>query len=118
MVETLMLFTRAEREDLWNLHLTTFQKMFPFMLWYDNTNYGRWSLIYLIYVFRLDKSTPEVYTEFLDGNFVIKFSNGFFNQILTDQAIEFLDRMCKVMGGVIGITQTLAVLYRWTETVK
>ena len=41
MVRTLLLFIRARREGLWQLHLYAFHEMLPFFHRYDHTNYAR-----------------------------------------------------------------------------
>ena len=38
------------------------------------------------------------------GNFVVKRSNRCFNQVPVDQATEWMNRMCKISNGIIGIT--------------
>ena len=43
MVSILLLFVRAQREGMWDLHLYAVQKMLPFF----HTNYARWSAVYL-----------------------------------------------------------------------
>ena len=54
----------------------------------------------------LEKTAPEIYAEFQAGNFVIKRSKNLFNQVPPDQATEWMNRMCKVSGGIIGITRS------------
>ena len=41
MVSTLLRFTRAQRDDIWNLFmLLPLKKMFPFFFQYDHQNYA------------------------------------------------------------------------------
>ena len=47
MVSTLLLFTRAQREGIWELHLASFLKMIPLFMRYDHFNYARWGIVYL-----------------------------------------------------------------------
>ena len=47
MVEILLMFIRAQREGNWNLHLHSFQRMIPYFMTYDHTNYARWGVIYV-----------------------------------------------------------------------
>ena len=47
MVVVLLLFTRAQRDDIWELHLYSFKCMLPFFVYYDHTNYARWGPVYL-----------------------------------------------------------------------
>ena len=53
----------------------------------------------------LEKTAPEVYAQFKSGNFVIKRSKNYFNQVPPDQATEWINKMCKSAGGIIGITR-------------
>ena len=54
----------------------------------------------------LEVTVPEVYEEFLAGNFVIKRSNNYFNEVPGDHATEWVNKICKTAGGVVGITRT------------
>ena len=45
MVNILLRFTRAQRNGLWELHLSAFRDMLPFFHRYDHTNYARWVCI-------------------------------------------------------------------------
>jgi hypothetical protein len=65
---------------------------------------------------QLQETAPEVYQEFKGGNFVIKESIDTFNQVHTDQALEHINRNCKVSGGLVGITCTQSALDRWMLT--
>ena len=40
------------------------------------------------------------------GNFVVKKTNGAFNQVPIDQATEWVNKLCKLSNGIIGITKT------------
>lgn len=69
MVEILLMFTRAQREGNWNLHLHSFQRMIPFFMTYGHTNYAHWGTIY---VSEMHQLPPEVKGRELDkGNFVV-----------------------------------------------
>ena len=106
MVETLLDFIRAEREDNWELHLESFAAILPWLVVYDHNNYSRWGPVYLTEMRSLEKTAPEIYEEFKVGNFVIKRNNNVFNQVSPDQATEWVIKMCKASGGIIGITRS------------
>lgn len=110
MVEILLMFTRAQREGNWNLHLHSFQRMIPYFMIYDHTNYARWGVIYVNEMHHLP---PEVQKEFEDGNFVVKQTSQNFNQVDPDQSQEWLNGIGKKRGGIIGITKTSSALSRW-----
>ena len=105
MVEILLGFIRANREGNWQLHVDTFAVMLPWLTIYDHTNYARWGPVYVADMKGLPQTAPEVFREFLEGNFVIKRSNKRFNQVPMDQATEWMNRMCKLSNGIIGITR-------------
>ena len=111
MVQILLLFTRAQREGQWDLHLYAFQEMLPFFHRYDHTNYARWGPIYLA---QMKQLPPEVQAEFENGNWVVKGSSRKFNQVDPDQALEWLNGTGKRGGGIVGITRTPSALFRWT----
>lgn len=64
MVCILLLFVRAQREGMWDLHLYAFQKMLPFFHRYDHTNYAQWGAVYLA---QMKQLPVEVQTEFDKG---------------------------------------------------
>jgi len=47
MIEILLMFTRAQREGNWELHLHAFQRMLPYFIRYDHTNYTRSGTVYI-----------------------------------------------------------------------
>ena len=46
-LELVSMFTRAERDGIWELYLYSFRCMLPFFHRYDHTNYARWGTVYL-----------------------------------------------------------------------
>lgn len=105
MIEILLDFIRAQRDGNWGLHLEAFSAMLPWFTIYDHTNYARWGPIYLADMKLLEKTAPEVYTEFRNGNFVVKRTKRRFNQVSADQATEWMNKICKMQNGIIGITR-------------
>ena len=59
-----------------------------FLTIYDHTNYAKWGPVYLAEMKNLESIAPEVYAEFMNGNFVVKRSKRRFNQVPVDQATE------------------------------
>ena len=68
--------------------------------------------MYLSDIKRLSQDAPEVYSQFIIGNFGVKECSGTFNVIPTDQALEHVNKQGKVAGGLIGITPTDSALKR------
>lgn len=52
------------------------------------TNHRGWGAAYLADTMELDRRTPDVAREFAAGNFLVKESDGVFNQVHTDMALE------------------------------
>ncbi|CAH3018507.1 unnamed protein product [Porites evermanni] len=98
MVRILLLFIRAQREGLWQLHLYAFHKMLPFFHRYDHTNYARWGAVYLA---EMKQLPAEVQAEFDNGNWVVKGSPRRFNQVDPDQGQEWLNGTGKRGGGIL-----------------
>lgn len=110
MVNILLLFIRAQRDGLWDLHLFAFREMLPYFHHYDHTNYARWGCVYFA---AMNQLPEEVKDEFKKGNFVVKESNRRFNQVDPDHSLEWLNAIGKKGGGIIGITKTNSALVRW-----
>ncbi len=64
----------------------------------------------------LPSTAPAVHDEFMNGNFAVKRSNDTFNQVSADQALEWLNKSCKVAGGLIGITRNETARDKWSLT--
>ena len=110
MVSILLLFIRAQRDGVWDLHMYAFRRMLPFFFRYDHTHYARWGTIYLA---EMNCLPPEVLQEFQAGNFVVKESGRKFNQVSPDHSQEWLNGTGKKSGGIVGITRNISALGRW-----
>lgn len=116
LVEILLSFIRANRDGDWLLHLASFEAMLPWITIYDHLNYARWGPVYLADMKWLPKTAPDVYEEFLAGNFVVKRHSGRFNQVPVDQATEWVNKVCKLSNGIIGITKNDTARDRFCTT--
>ena len=105
MVEILLDFIRADRDGNWTLPLEAFTVMLPWLTIYDHTNYARWGPVSLADMKLLEKTGPEVHSEFVSRSFVVKRINRRFNQVPADQATEWMNRLCNMQNGIIGITR-------------
>ena len=110
MVSILLMFTRAQRDGLWDLHLHSFKCMLPFFMRYDHIKYARWGAIYIA---EMQQLPAGVEAEFQLGNFVVKRSAQRFSQVDPDQSQEWLNGTGKKGGGIVGITKTPTALSRW-----
>jgi hypothetical protein len=111
MVSTLLMFTHAERDGIWDLYLYAFRCMLPWFFRYDHTNYARWGAVYIADTTQLP---AEILQEFRAGNFVVKQSNAKYNYVDPDQSQEWLNATGKKGGGIVGITRTATELSRWS----
>ena len=110
MVSILLMFTRAQREGIWDLYLHSVRHMLPYFFRYDHLNYARWGSVYIAMMEQLPK---EVLEEFKMGNFVVKWNESKFNQVSRDHSLEWLNGIGKRGGGIVGITKTSSALSRW-----
>ena len=109
MVSILLNFTRAQREGNWTLYLNSFCCMLPYFFRYDHLNYAKWGSVFIAETRQLPM---EVLHEFKKGNFVVKWSEGTFNQVSADHSLEWLNGIGKRGGGIVGITKTSSALSR------
>ena len=110
MVSALLMFTRAQRDGLWDLHLQSFTSMLAYFIRYDHINYARWGSVYIA---EMKMLPAEVLSEFRKGDFVVKMSPSKFNQVDPDHSQEWLNAIGKKGGGIVGITKTPNALKRW-----
>ena len=111
MVNILLLFTRAQKDGIWELHLLSFKDMLPYFHRYDHMNYARWDPVFLALMHQLPE---EVENEFRRENFVVKGLEKTFNQVDPDHSLEWINGVGKRSGGIVGITKTISALTRWT----
>ena len=72
---------------------------------HDLLNYARMIPLYLAEMEKLPDSDPEIYQEFLDGNWVVnKNQDVAFCALGADHALQQINRSMKVSGGLVGIT--------------
>ena len=101
-VFTLMKYIRAEREADWALHLEAVEEMMPLFFAAQHVNYAQYGLYYL----RSMQAMPDdVQEHFIRGQHTMHHTEGIFNGMWSDMAIEttFM-RYGHSRGGIIGIT--------------
>lgn len=116
LVGILLRFIRATREGNWKLYLSAFAEMLPWFSLFGHTHYTRWGSVFLADMRQLENTAPEVFQGVLQGDFVVKETEALFNQVPDDQALEHVNKVGKVAGGLIGITSTDSALERWSLT--
>ena len=97
---------RADREGNWSLHLYTVQRLLPLFAVFDQSIYLCLCSLYLEDMLKLEETAPEVYTQFLDGNLVVKRTPGLFKAVGADMCLEqIINRSQKCSSGIIGQTR-------------
>src|SRR6218665_312522 len=106
LVESLLLFVRATREGLWNLHLSSLQSMLPWYFAYDRVNYARYLPAYIAEMESLPGTHQSINEAFQKGDFVVQRQDQYgFSLIACDQLIEqTLNKDSKTKGGLTGIS--------------
>ena len=64
----------------------------------------------------LQTTDPEIYQEFMDGHFTVNKNQIPFCAIGVDHALEHINRIMKVTGGLVGITQNASARDRFFLT--
>ena len=95
MVEVLLLFTRASRQRLWELHLYSLSEMVNYFFSPDQINYARLSSVYLPTMSQLQESDP-VACCYLKENFEIAKSDILFTASGSDNTMEQENKVLKV----------------------
>ena len=87
------------------------------MLWHpitvnkSQTHYARWIQIHLHDLVSLLEHHPDVFAEFVKGNFIVRKSRRIFSATAIDQAHE--QNNASVDGSAVGLTENPAALHRW-----
>ena len=115
MVHLLLQFLRASRTGNWYLHMLCVRRMLSWMVAYDRPNYTRYGSLYWCQMLQLEGSHPEVYEQFLEGEFCVqRCSTSAFSQVPVDQAIEqTVNRHTKTKGGIVGFSQKPGAVQQW-----
>ena len=64
----------------------------------------------------LETTDPDIYQEFIDGNFTVNKNKIPFCAVGVDHALEHINRVMKVAGGLVGITQNASARERFFLT--
>ena len=120
MTEIMLLYLHAEREGVWQKHLSAASSMAKIITAADHNKYTKVIVTYLDEMRNLPQTAPEVYEEFDQGNFIVKRSENRFNGIWTDMALE-CSQNCDAKGrsgqaGLKGITLSAQTQEKWFVT--
>ena len=111
-VACFLMFVRATREGGWNLHLESLKALTKYFFAHDRLNYARLVPLYLAQMQKIEVDDPDIYEEFMQGNFCVNKSEIPFCAVGPDHALEHVNKM-KIQGGLKGLTQQPAAMTRW-----
>ncbi|MES9880282.1 MAG: hypothetical protein ABW185_05305 [Sedimenticola sp.] len=120
MIETLLLYTHAEREGIWSEHLSATSKMAKIITAADHLKYTKVLVTYLEEMRNLPNQAPEIEREFQNGHFTVKRTPHKFNSIWTDMTLE-CSQNCDAKGrsgqaGLKGVTMKERTQEKWFVT--
>ena len=105
MVIEMFQFIRAVRTADWKLHLQALQVFTKHFFAHDHLNYARMIPLYLAEMDSLPTTDPDIYAEFLSGNWVVNKNPSVpFCALGADHGLEHINRSMKINGGLVGIT--------------
>ena len=104
---------RALREADFSLYVKAIKLILPWMFALDHPNYARWLSVHYRDMCELSTKHPDVYTQFMNGNFVVHKTKSLFSAIALDHAHEQVNAGVKGEGGAVGLTENPAALRRW-----
>ncbi len=108
-----LVFVRSIRTANFQLYVQSLTKLVPWFFSLDHFNYSRWISVHLRDMVTLAHLHPNIYTEFVMGNFTVRKTDHSFSNIAIDQAHEQNNAVVKNDGGAIGLTESPAALQRW-----
>ena len=103
--ETILMHIRATREKDFKLHLESTEALTKYFFAHDHLNYARLLPIYFSCMQDTERKYPDIWEQFMNGNFCVTKNEIPFTSIAPDHALEQEKMRLKVRGGIIGITQ-------------
>ena len=98
-VACILMFLRATREGDWKLHLESLKALTKYFFAHDCLDYARLVPLYLAQMEKIEDDDPDIYNEFMQGNFCVNKNEIPFGAIGADHAIEHVNKMMKIRGG-------------------
>ena len=106
----------ATRIGDWLLYINSLKELLPWVFAYDRTNYARYLSVFLMDMVSLPSTHPEVYSQFLLGNFAVQMSEeNPFGKNEFDKCIEnTINKDTKTPGGITRFSTNDSAVHRWT----
>ena len=80
--------TLSLREGDWNHYVAALKETLPLFFAFDRTNYSRWGAIFYEDCLKLPIDYPNIYSEYIKGNFVVNFTSRKGSSVPLDDALE------------------------------
>ena len=113
MIQIFLNFQKSIKTNNWQLHFQSISSMLSWMHAYDRQNYSRHLTYNLCTQQNLEKTHPNIYKEFLAGNFSVRRKLGRFNILQSDQVIEqTTNKDQKRSGEIVGFSTTESTVQR------
>ena len=119
--EMILLFVRSTRQQDLQLHMESLESLTKYFFAHDHQNYARLLPLYITTMQETERQHPDLWAEFMKGNFCVTKGVAGFTSIAPDQVIEQETRTLNVIGGIVGITQNEKALDKFflsTRTVQ
>lgn len=100
---TICYFIHSQRFGNWLDTLRSIDDMCPYFFALGHTSYARWLPVFLRDMYRLPRLHPEIYANFMIGNFVVQRSNKKFSLMGLDQSQEQSIKFLKEDSGPKGL---------------
>ena len=116
MVDILLCTIYAARAGKWSLLLECIRDIVEYAFPYDNHNYARYLSPFVAEMLQIEHSYPDVYEEFINGNFVAQLSDvNSFGKVELDKVIEVtINRDTKTNGGTTSFSKSNDAVNRWS----
>ena len=88
MMANLLNVLYATRTGKWRLYLESLRNILPYVFAYDHLNYAKYMTALLGEMLNLEQSHPNIYREFVAGNFCVQLSPHSFSRVGADKVIE------------------------------
>lgn len=114
MVMEMMMFIRVVWIGDWDFYLEVLQLFVKYFFVYDMLNYVCMVFVYLVEMKIVKEIDLEIYQEFQNGNWVVnKNLKVVFCVVGVDYVFEYVNRLMKVLGGLIGIMLNFIVCMKY-----
>ena len=94
-----LIYLRSVRESNFLLYIDALSRIVPWFFALEHTQYARWIPVHLHDMVTLSINHPNVYEQFMAGNFTVRKTKHVFSAIAIDQAHEQNNASVKGDGG-------------------